>query len=216
MFCEPAVTRLDLRFSVSALPVRVHPMFWIVVFLLGWNLPVVEQLLWVAVVFVSILVHELGHSWTARMFGRDSRIVLYSMGGLTIPASHPPVVKGWRHALVAISGPAAGFALALVAYLLIPRLGSTASGVLGALYFHLVQVNVVWGLVNLFPIFPLDGGQVTRSVLTEIAGARGHAWASALSLVTAGAIAIVFWQIGRPLVAVVAGYFAVSEWQQST
>ena len=215
MFSEPPSTRLDLRFGFAAIPVRVHPMFWIIVFALGWNLPIVEQLLWVGIVFISILAHELGHTLSALLFGNKSRIVLYSMGGLTIPESHGLPLKGWRHAVVAVSGPAAGLVLALAAYLVIPRLGSTSSGVLGALYFHLVQVNVAWGLINLLPIFPLDGGQVARSLLTEVAGDAGYAWASGLSLVTAGIVAVASWQLGRPLVALFAVYFAVKEWQGS-
>ena len=128
MFSEPPVTRLDLRFGFSAIRVRVHPMFWIIVFALGWTLPLVEQLLWVGVVFLSILVHELGHVSSALFFGRRSRVVLYSMGGLTIPETHAAPLTGWRYGVVAFSGPTAGFLLALLAYLTIPLMGSTSLG----------------------------------------------------------------------------------------
>jgi stage IV sporulation protein FB len=215
MFYEPGTTRLDLRFRLWVIPVRVHPVFWIVVFLLGWNLPIVEQLLWVCVVFLSVLVHELGHALSASLFGDRCQVLLYSMGGLTVSQRQPAPLHGWRHALVGLSGPAAGFLLALGTYLTVPWLGSTSTGVLGALYFHLVQVNVVWGLVNLLPVFPLDGGQVVRSLLSDVAGDLGHSLASGLSLLTAGTIAVAAWQMGRPLVALFAAYFAFKEWQSS-
>ena len=215
MFSEPPVTRLDLRFGFSAIRVRVHPMFWIIVFALGWNLPLVEQFVWVGVVFVSILVHELGHVSSALFFGRRSRVVLYSMGGLTIPETHTSPLTGWRHSVVAFSGPMAGLLLALTAYLTIPFMGSTASGLIGALYYHLVQINVVWSLVNLLPIWPLDGGQVARSLLSGVGRDLGYSLASGLSLVTAGIIAVAAWQMSRPIIAVFAVYFALKEWQQS-
>ena len=215
MFSEPPATRLDLRFNFSAVRVRIHPMFWIIVFALGWNLPLVEHLVWVGVVFVSILVHELGHVSSALFFGRRSRVVLYSMGGLTIPDTQDSALTGWRHAVVAFSGPTAGFLLALLAYMTIPMMGSTSVGLIGALYFHLVQINVVWSLVNLLPIWPLDGGQVARSLLSHFGQDFGYSLASGLSLVTAGAIAVAAWQMSRPIIGVFAVYFALKEWQQS-
>lgn len=61
MFGVPE-TPYDLRFQLLGMPVRVHPLFWLVAAMLGWrneNIPLV--LIWVGCVFVSILVHEYGH-----------------------------------------------------------------------------------------------------------------------------------------------------------
>ena len=109
----------------------------------------------------------------------------------------------------------AGLLLALLAYLTIPLLGSTSSGLAGALYFHLVGINVVWSLVNLLPIWPLDGGQVMRSVLSDFGSDLGYSLASGLSLVTAGIVAVAAWQMSRPIIGLFAVYFALKEWQQS-
>ena len=215
MFLEPPITRLDLRFRVFGVPVRVHPMFWLIAALLGWTLPPVEQVLWIAVVFVSILVHEMGHALSSRRFGLRSHIVLHSMGGLTIPEGAPRRTAGWKHALIALSGPGAGFLLAFAAYLFLPVLGSTASGPFGAFYFHLIWVNLVWGLVNLLPVSPLDGGHVARAILTDLAGVRGYSIASILSFVTAGVVIVVAWQLNQPLLAIFFAYFAFAEWQRS-
>ena len=62
-----AETPYDLRFRLLGIPVRVHPLFWVVMAVLGWqdhNLPMVA--VWVACVFVSILVHEYGHGLMAK------------------------------------------------------------------------------------------------------------------------------------------------------
>ena len=84
-----APTAYDLRFRLLGVPVRIHPLFWLVACLLGgpwlegrWGAGYL--LLWVACVFVSILVHELGHVLAGRAFGARGHILLYSFGGLAI------------------------------------------------------------------------------------------------------------------------------------
>jgi stage IV sporulation protein FB len=221
MFAEPPRTRLDLRFRLYGIPVRIHPMFWVVGGALGLRLPLPELLVWVAVILVSILVHEMGHALAFRFFRRQSHVVLYSLGGITIPANIPRnqvggrTLKGWQLAVISVCGPLAGFTLAGATYVLIPAFASTSTGVVGALYYHLVWINVVWGALNLLPVWPLDGGQVVRAALVEIAGDNGYALARLVSLVTSGAVAVVSWQMGRPLAALFFAYFAILEWQRS-
>src|SRR5207253_5525130 len=65
--------------------------------------------IWVACVFVSILVHEMGHVIAARAFGVWGQIVLYGFGGLAIPAGQ--MRHRWQHILVCLAGPVAGFLL---------------------------------------------------------------------------------------------------------
>ncbi|HSO11633.1 MAG TPA: hypothetical protein VLT51_04610, partial [Anaerolineales bacterium] len=85
----PPPTQYDLRFSIAGIPVRVHPLFWLIALLLGSSGALVEIPIWILVVFVSILVHELGHALAFRRYGIQSHIVLHAMGGLTIPESTP-------------------------------------------------------------------------------------------------------------------------------
>src|SRR3954468_9177048 len=88
MLGTPETTAYDLRFRLSGIPVRIHPLFWLVMALLGYqpgNLPAL--LVFVAVAFLSILVHEFGHGLMARAFGDSPAILLYGMGGLCTTAA---------------------------------------------------------------------------------------------------------------------------------
>ena len=87
LFQEPPPTQYDLRFTVAGIPVRVHPLFWLIALLLGAAGDPLLLPAWVLVIFVSILIHELGHALAFRRVGQDSRIVLHMAGGLTIPES---------------------------------------------------------------------------------------------------------------------------------
>jgi Zn-dependent protease len=173
---EPERTPYDLRFRLLGFPVRVHPWFWLLAVLLGADtIHAGLQFLaiWVAVVFVSILVHELGHAVAFRAFGSDADIVLYSFGGLAVPTSF--VTGRGRRVLAALAGPLAGFALCAIVY------GSNeafhwaaTSAEVAALYAFLFGVNLYWGILNLLPIYPLDGGQVSREVCGKFWGGRGR------------------------------------------
>ena len=62
-------TPYDLRFRLLGIPVRIHPMFWLIMALLGWeNRNLGAVLLWVACALVSILVHEFGHGLMSKAY----------------------------------------------------------------------------------------------------------------------------------------------------
>ncbi len=224
---EPAPSAGDLHFRLFGFPVRVHPFFWVVALLLGLGGGPVEPvgvLVWVAVVFVSILVHELGHAFLQRYFGGRPWITLHSFGGL---ASCNDCDRSPRsQILICLAGPAAGFlfaALVIVGVLLaghwivVVLLGAQfaaapgqgfevsayprfvvfgadfepfASPLANDVFFDLLWVNILWGLVNLLPIYPLDGGQVTREVLTLRNPRQGIVFSLWVSVVAAAIVAI--------------------------
>ncbi len=76
------------------IPIRIHPIFWLLVVLISIiNTPilssfdtssVLETLTWAAVIIISLLIHEYGHAFTARIFGQEAQIDLMGMGGLDI------------------------------------------------------------------------------------------------------------------------------------
>lgn len=191
MWGIPAETPYDLRFQLLGIPVRVHPMFWLITALLGsgggqLDLPAIA--VWVACVFVSILVHEFGHGFMARLLGYPASIVLYSMGGLCYSASERQ--GPWQRLAVLISGPGAGFLLAGCVFLGVMLSGGSLSPLGREVVRNLLFINIAWGVVNLFPVWPLDGGQMTGVVLTMLNRRKGMNWTHVISLLAAGALAL--------------------------
>lgn len=223
---EPPATPYDLRFRVAGIPVRIHPLFWLISLLLGSNLrepPLV--LMWVGVVFVSILIHELGHALSAQAFGWNSHITLYSMGGL---ASYRPTRHDRRaQILITAAGPCAGFLLAAcVAIILfatnheidlfgieIGRGEPILNENLFQLVWMLLFVNIFWGLINCLPVFPLDGGQISREILSAINPQNGLLWALQLSLLVSALAAIAcLLYLEDYFLALFFGYFAYTSY----
>jgi len=200
MFGQIGPTPYDLHFSVFRIPVRVHPGFWIISLLMGWSVGLAEMLgvpaltlalLWTACVFVSILVHELGHALTAWYFGWPPEIVLYHFGGL---ASYHPTVghTSGRSILISFAGPGAGFLLygVVCAVELALVENQVRPGVLvGYSIFQLKWINLWWGLVNLIPVLPLDGGQICREVCLSLSRRQGMLWSLRIAMVVSALVA---------------------------
>jgi stage IV sporulation protein FB len=194
---EPDRTSYDLRFRFLGFPVRVHPFFWLGAVLLGANtldLGVGYLGIWIAVVFVSILVHELGHALAFRRYGADAVVVLYAFGGLAVP--NQMVTGRWRRILISLAGPVAGFILAgfvfasnqVTPWALVRPIGEPWPRMpteIDFLYDALMFVNVAWGVLNLLPVYPLDGGQVCHELCGMKWGTRGKRIALQISFVVA-------------------------------
>ncbi|OWK36003.1 site-2 protease family protein [Fimbriiglobus ruber] len=191
MIAEPQPTPYDLTFRIFRFPVRIHPMFWLTTLLTGQTSlqresPLPLLAIWVAVVFVSILVHELGHAFAFRWFRADSRVCLYWFGGLA--TSNNPPGRPWPSIAVSLAGPGAGFILAAIVFATNRASGwSVQSLYTYEAYYQLMWVNLAWGLMNLLPVLPLDGGQVCRQ-LYRIGGARRSEEAALKTSVAVGAV----------------------------
>jgi stage IV sporulation protein FB len=164
-------SREMLRFRLFGIPFEVGPYFWILSACLGSSVAHGDRgltllAIWMACVFVSIVVHELGHALMARRFGLAPQVALHWLGGTTyMPGG---VLTRPQGILVTLAGPAAGLALwALVNYLGAGVLAQTAGVSYAAFYAvsFLVFINLYWTLFNLLPILPLDGGQFVRNLL---------------------------------------------------
>src|SRR6476620_2551935 len=113
LLAEPPPTQADLHFRLPGIPVRVHPFFWVTTVFLGMGSKEAdpkEILVWVAVVLVSILVHEFGHATMQRWFGGHPRVTLYGLGGLAScdDCDRSPM----RQIMILLARPGAGFLLA--------------------------------------------------------------------------------------------------------
>jgi len=203
---EPPRSQADIHFTLFGFPIRVHPFFWVITVILGLRThkDPVEMLIWVAAVFVSILIHELGHALTIRFYGGDCWITLYGMGGL---ASSNWVHRTTRQqVLISAAGPAAGFALAAILLAAVRSSGHDVwftGEVLLPFFFdrfdspHLylflrdmLFINFAWGILNLLPIYPLDGGQIARELLVHQNPGRGIIQSLWLSVFTAGCLVV--------------------------
>ncbi len=117
------------------------------------------------VFFLSVLLHELGHSIVARHYGiAVSSIKLFIFGGVSQIETEPPSAKA--EFLMAVVGPLVSFALGGIFAVLGVAFASVDP--LLALVKYLAYINVALGLFNLIPGFPLDGGRVFRSIVWGI------------------------------------------------
>jgi stage IV sporulation protein FB len=192
VFFEPAHTAFDVNFTLFGTHVRVHPAHWLVAAFLGadfFQLGFQFLVVWVLCVFVSVLVHEFGHIMVGRFFGSHGHIVLYSFGGLAIQSDI--VENRWQHIAVCFGGPAAGFILGGLVYLanalkLIPSSSNLQTQLLIEIAIEsLLWINISWGIVNLLPIFPLDGGQISKDLCEWFSPRRGFSYCLKLSICVA-------------------------------
>jgi Zn-dependent protease len=164
-------------FSLFGFQVRVQPSFFLMAAVLGMPREfspdeVLRLVMWVAVVTVSILLHELGHAFAARGMGGVVAIELYALGGV-VRHTHERALTWARRAWVSFAGPLAGITLgALVffaGYLDVVR----ETPLLRELWRQLLWVNLGWGALNLLPMLPLDGGHILNAVLDALTGGKG-------------------------------------------
>lgn len=247
---EPGQTPYDLKFNFLGFPCRVHPAFFILPVLFsksftpGYDINVgVGVLIVAAIFFISVLVHELGHTLAFRYFGIESHIVLYWMGGLAIPGGG---MRSWQGArkrslqpneqiIVSLAGPVAGLLLAaffvLVVFSITGSVGiawygpfplpsyNTEGTILGdseALSMFLwvgIVINIVLNLFNLLPVFPLDGGQIARQLFVKADPWGGARKSIILSMCVAVFIALYALQSKDTFLAIFFGYMAYSNYQ---
>jgi stage IV sporulation protein FB len=240
---EPNQTPYDLTWRMFGIHVRVHPLFWLVGAIMGWSsldYGFEYLLIWIACMFVSILIHELGHIWMGLVYGSHGHIVLYGFGGLAIGSND--LRNPWQRIAVCFAGPLAGFLLVgamflcmrlidpmrFQVFLEVAKLQLGLNNIPGLeiprdLRLHVEQVlfgvdrrplpgdfalqsllfiNLLWGLVNLLPIWPLDGGQISRDLCKLANPARGIRISLGISLAVAGILAIhsIMRASGTPLI----------------
>ena len=236
MLGMPESTSYDLRFRLLDIPVRVHPFFWVAAAFIGFadrNIPL--TLMRGGCVFLSILVHEYGHGLMAKAFRFSPTIVLHGLGGLCASESERQSLR--QRLAVLVCGPGAGFALFGLVILagwifrgIPPRdslaligIGSgsfeTVSVGLGKsenlleAYGFLLLINLWWGIFNMAPVWPLDGGQITGVLLSMWNRREGMRWTHIISLVTAGVLAVVMYQWGERFMPIFFALLAVTNFQ---
>ena len=195
--------------KIFGIPIKVDASFFVLSFLLAYGRGASLFLLeWVLVVFISVLLHELGHALVARQFGLSPSIKLYAMGGLTSWDSAVPLPP-WQNLLISLAGPAAGFLLGIIVLLAgVAFLGSDPPRLLEVTFSDLIWVNVGWGIFNLLPMLPLDGGNVLLTLEEWILRRKSQFFSYVISLMVALGIALLAVSRGWTWIAILGAWFA--------
>src|SRR5215212_3136314 len=174
-----------MGFRLFGVDVEIQIGFWIMAFFFGWGggTPGPEVLIWMLAVFVSVLIHEYGHALAIKRLVRtEPEIVLHWMGGHTTWGAALPVSRR-DHILVSLAGPFAGFLFGSLVFGIAMAMGASSGGLLSAMLgegweiggrmppavrrgiINLLFVNFYWGLINLAPVLPFDGGHVLEHAI---------------------------------------------------
>ena len=172
--------------KIKGIPLRVHPS-WFLVFLYftlsareqfetmldgqasifdGWLIGVFTSIL----LFISVLLHELAHSFVA--IGEGLKVIditLFFLGGMANLEKECKTSKGSLK--IAISGPIVSLFLAFLMILLSNNL-SVSNLVFSNLFKQVGNLNLLIGLFNLLPIMPLDGGVILKSLIWHFTGSK--------------------------------------------
>jgi Zn-dependent protease len=172
--------------TIRGIPLRIHPS-WFVILLLAtmafqqqYALSLGRQLapaaLWaVALVtslalFVSVLLHELGHSLVALHQGvKVKSITLFLLGGVASVERECSTARGAL--MVAAAGPAVSLVLGF-GLLASIHAASHVAPVLGQMVERLAALNLILGLFNLLPGLPLDGGLIVKALVWQVSGSQ--------------------------------------------
>ncbi len=144
---------------------------------------------WMLIVFVSVLIHELGHAVASRAFGYQPTITLAWMGGHTHPNAPGPIPWS-RDVVLTLAGPLFGLLLGVICWVAYSALESPHP-VLAYFLRAGYLANFFWAALNLVPVLPLDGGRISTVLAMRISRERGFLWAQMLAVVTsAGLVAV--------------------------
>ncbi len=186
--------------TYAGIPVKIHLSILILV---GWvlltagssGLALIIDLLFVALIFVSVTLHEFGHALAAKQFNIATRdITLYPFGGIASIEKEPHAME---ELIISLAGP---FVNVLLAF------GFGFLGFLGSDFFwQLAMGNLILGVFNLIPAFPMDGGRVLRAFL-ELRGINNASLISArVGQLIAGSIVLAALWYGNPSAVLVGG-----------
>lgn len=160
-------------FSIFGIPVELHVSFillllviyLVAIFNLIPGLDVIVAVL-ITLLFVTVLLHELTHSYVAKRYGVEiERIVLLPIGGVSAMKELPK--DPHQELRIAMAGPLTNLVIAAALYPVFLLFGNSLSAGLNFLFYYFILLNLLLGAFNLLPAFPMDGGRVLRAFLAE-------------------------------------------------
>ena len=136
---------------------------------------------------MSLLVHEYGHALTALYFGASPEISLEAFGGRALYSSQKISPK--QDFLITLNGPLLESLLIIVSYALLQIEVVVQHPYLHYFLYSTLHVNIVWCLLNLIPITPLDGGHLASYLLQRKFGLKGELASIIIGLICVAVIA---------------------------
>ena len=213
-----------IRFTLFGVQVSIHPTLWLTLAILGRAYMVsnlvelMSALLFIIAAFVVLLMHEMGHALVGRRLGGGApSVYLAWLGGdCTNETARLTRMQG---VVMTAAGPLASLAVGLVTYLILCLyvgdfgLASVLSvgfafGVMPAevlmaypplamfFFFYLLEVSFWWTILNMLPIFPLDGGQIMQGLM------KSRVQMHAISLTVAIVLSLAFAVLGLWLLSI--------------
>jgi Zn-dependent protease len=202
-------------FDVGGTAVRIHLTFFLLLAWIGavhWMhggpAAAVDGVVFIALLFLCVVLHEFGHVFAARRYGiRTSDVTLLPIGGVASLERMPE--KPSQEIVVALAGPAVNLVIALVLIVVLEarfdlsqmtQLEQAQSTLTG----RVAAANIALLLFNLIPAFPMDGGRVLRALL---ATRLGFTQATRVAANIGQGLAIVFGFLGlfgNPLLVLIA------------
>lgn len=191
--------------SIAGIPVHLSPwVLLLVVYVVSREPDLTRALVSIVALLLSVFVHELGHAWEAKRQRLSPSITLHGMGGY---CSHQQAYTADGDFRVTAAGPAAGFALALVAFVLSRLL--TTTPVLDLFLLELWVLGAFWTVVNLLPIQPLDGGSMALNLARRFPSfKRADYWMGVVGVQLALLLAVAGGVLGQSLFSILGLVFA--------
>jgi stage IV sporulation protein FB len=198
---------MEIQFRLFGIPIHVSVIFLLIAVVLGQNRGANTPVLmaaWILVMFLGILLHELGHALTAKAFGQEPAVSLHGLGGVTVWHPRGDIGPGKR-AVITLAGPMVGLAIGVPVFLIglaLPE-GSMAYKVVE----FAAEVNLAWAIFNLLPMIPLDGGRIMAALLELVFGKGSLRAAYVLSILCAAAIGLLMVLAGQYVMLIFCAYF---------
>lgn len=171
-------------------------------------------LLWIPVIFLSILLHELAHAAAIALFGYGaSHVMLAGMGGVTVNERR---ARPWHDMVISLAGPVSSFGLAWLTSQVMWNVPIAVRDPMLVAFLPLLRsANLWWGVFNLIPVTPLDGGHVVRNFfrtfLSEPAAFAVSVWIGMIA--GAGVVGLAVY-IRYFFVAILVAWYVFTNYQQ--
>lgn len=158
-------------FTLSGIPVSVSVWYFILIGYFAYGSGAARGLLWGLCITVSVLVHEFGHAFMARRYRLSPQVMLHGWGGL---CAHDRAERDRHDVFILAAGPGAGLIFGAVIFAAREILNAVdpliiaGSEPLSLTFYYMLYINLFWSLVNLIPLWPLDGGQLFRIGMLKV------------------------------------------------